>query len=138
MRKLLFATVTLGTLVLCLPASAGEKKTTTFYGYLVDRKCSASVREDPHPEEFIKHHTKDCSLMANCKRQGYALFVKSRWLNLDKQGNKHAIKLLERSKRNSGFYVRATGSIEGGDLLKVQTLSETEEPSADQNDAETK
>jgi hypothetical protein len=64
--------------------------------------------------------------------------VKSRWLNLDKQGNKHAIKLLERSKRNSGFYVRATGSIEGGDLLKVQTLSETEEPSADQNDAETK
>lgn len=137
LRKLLLASVALSAWVLCLPSSAGEKKTTTFYGYLVDRKCSDSVREDPHPEGFIKHHTKDCSLMANCKRQGYALFMKSRWLDLDKQGNKKAIKLLESSKKNSGFYVRATGLIEG-DLLKVQTLSETEEPSAVETEAGTK
>lgn len=123
----------LSTFLFGLACGAAEQ---SFDGYLVDRKCSAAVLGDPHPEDFIKHHTKDCSLMANCKKQGYAIYITPRWLILDKHGNKLAIKLLEKSARRSGFYIRAKGSIEG-DRLTVKTIEEIEEPRSEDS-AETR
>jgi len=119
--------LSLSSFLFCVASDAAEQ---TFDGYLMDRKCSASVLGDPHPEDFIKHHTKDCCLMANCKKRGYAIYVKARWLVLDRHGNKLAIKLLEKSARRSGFYVRACGSVEG-DRLTVKTIEEIEEPATE-------
>lgn len=112
-----------------------EAKQEQFDGYLMDRKCSASMVDDPHPEDFIKHHTKDCCLMANCKKLGYTLFVKPRWLVLDSHGNKLAIQLLEKSQRRSGFYVRILGSVDG-DRLKVKTIKEIEPLLRDEENVE--
>jgi hypothetical protein len=118
----------------CSPCGATEEQ---FDGYLMDRKCSTSVVDDPHPEDFIKHHTKDCCLMANCKKFGYTLFVKPRWLALDRNGNKLAIQLLEKSTRRSGFYVRIRGSVEG-DRLKVKAIKEIEPVVRDEESVEAK
>lgn len=104
-----------------------EAAEQSFDGYLIDRKCMASVLEDPHPEDFIKHHTKDCSLMLNCKKRGYAIYTKRRWLMLDRHGNKLAISLLERSTRRNSFYVRGFGSI-SGQVLRAKKLEEIDEP----------
>ena len=104
-----------------------EASEQSFDGYLIDRKCMASVLEDPHPEDFIKHHTKDCSLMLNCKKRGYAIYTKRRWLMLDRHGNKLAISLLERSTHRSSFYVRGFGSV-NGQVLRVKKLEEIDEP----------
>ncbi|HIA52557.1 MAG TPA: hypothetical protein EYN91_10775 [Candidatus Melainabacteria bacterium] len=48
-------------------ASAAPEPKSIFSGYLVDKQCANSVREDSDPVDFIKHHTKDCSLMINCR-----------------------------------------------------------------------
>lgn len=118
----------------CIPCKATDEQ---FDGYLIDRKCSAWVVDDPHPEDFIKHHTKDCCLMANCKQLGYTLFVKPRWLALDRHGNKLVIQLLEKSQRRNGFYVRICGSVDGN-RLKVKTIKEIEPLFHDKESVEAK
>ncbi len=117
-------------------ASTAKNKSSTFQGYLVDKQCADSVRQDSHPEDFIKHHTKDCALMENCRRNGYTLYVSPNWFDLDKHGSKLAIKVLRNSKRNHGFFVRVDGSVQAG-LLRVKSIVETPEPVSQQH-AETK
>lgn len=96
-------------------------------GYLLDRQCAEHVRDDSDPKSFILHHTKDCALMPNCRAKGYALFVSGKWYELDTHGNELAVKLLLASKKKRGFYVRVSGSAQGN-LLKVETMRESEEP----------
>lgn len=101
-------------------------------GYLVDRQCADSVREDSDPKTFIHHHTKDCALMPNCRAKGYSVYVtpaENKWLDLDKKGNELAVKLLKSSKRRSGFYVEITGT-QQNKVLKTQTIKEIDEPKA--------
>lgn len=102
-------------------------------GYLIDRQCADSVKEDSDPKAFIEHHTKDCVLMVNCCAKGFAIYVTSKaeakWFVLDKKGNELAAKLLKSSKRRSGFYVEVTGTQENK-VLKTQTIKEIDEPKA--------
>lgn len=117
-------------------ASAMPEPKGTFSGYLVDKQCADSVREDSDPVDFIKHHTKDCSLMINCRRKGYSLYVKPHWYDLDKHGNKLAIKLLQNSKRRNAFFVEVEGPAKAG-VLRVKSMKEIPEP-ADLVSPETK
>ena len=106
-----------------------EKK---WQGYLLDRGCAGSVREDSDPTAFVQNHTKDCVLMPNCRAKGYSIYATSperKWLDLDKKGNDLALKLLKSSKRRIGFYVEVTGT-EKKQLLKTQTIKEIDEPKA--------
>lgn len=102
-----------------------KEMATHFRGYLLDKQCSESVRDDALAEEFIKNHTKDCCLMENCRRNGYGLYVKPNWYNLDAQGNKIAVRLLRQSKREHSFLVQVEGSLKGG-VLKVESIKEVD------------
>lgn len=97
-------------------------------GYVIDKQCADSVREDSNPISFIQHHTRDCSLMSNCRALGYCLYSNGKWLDFDKKGNELAIKLLQASKKKSGVFSEATGILEGK-VLKVQAMKEVAEPS---------
>lgn len=103
---------------------------TNWRGYIVDRQCADSVREDSDPRSFIQHHTKDCALMPNCRAKGYSLYADGKWFDFDKRGNQLAIQLLQRSKRKSGFYVDVTGSAQGK-VLRVENIKEIAEPKVD-------
>lgn len=93
----------------------------------MDRQCADSIRQDSDPIMFIKHHTKDCALMPNCRRKGYSLYVPDgKWYELDKKGNELAVKILTASKKKSGFYVRVT-AVAQGKLLKVESMKESAE-----------
>ncbi|MBX9771127.1 MAG: hypothetical protein K2X29_07135 [Candidatus Obscuribacterales bacterium] len=98
-------------------------------GYLLDRQCADSVREDSDPKVFIQHHTKDCALMPNCRAKGYSLYSKHKWLNLDKRGSEIAVKVLKASKRKRGFYVEVTGTLDK-ESLKTASIKEIDEPKA--------
>lgn len=111
-------------------AEAGEVR--KWQGYLIDRQCADTVREDSHPEDFIKHHTKDCALMTNCRRKGYSLYAKPNWFDFDKHGSKLAIKVLQKSKRKDSFYVQVEGSTQAG-ILRVKEIVEIPEPVVQEN-----
>lgn len=120
--RLSFVAVAVFTLVFS-PTSRAAEKVSEFQGFLVDKQCADSVRQDSDPEDFIQHHTKDCALMANCRRKGYVLYAKPNWFDLDKHGSRLAIKVLQKSKRKNGFYVRVKGSAQAG-ILKVKEIVE--------------
>lgn len=122
--------------MLASSAWAEAEPKSTFSGYLVDKQCADSVRDDSDALDFIRHHTKDCSLMINCRRTGYSLYVKPDWYDLDKHGNKLAIKLLQNSRRKNGFYVDVEGSLKTG-VLRVKSMKEIQEP-AERNSPEVK
>ncbi|MFN8656820.1 MAG: hypothetical protein U0105_10820 [Candidatus Obscuribacterales bacterium] len=112
------------------PALAGAQ--TKWQGYLVDRGCADSVRNDSDPTTFVQNHTKDCALMPNCQAKGYSIYATSpecKWLDLDKKGNDLALRLLKASKRRIGFYVEVTGTAKK-QVLKTQNIEEIEEPKA--------
>ncbi|HEY9868424.1 MAG TPA: hypothetical protein V6D08_04610, partial [Candidatus Obscuribacterales bacterium] len=88
-----------------------------WYGYVIDRQCAESFREDTDPRAFVLHHTKACALMPNCRAKGYALFVDGKWYDFDKRGNELAVKLLQTSKRKKGFYVQVTAEARGRVLI---------------------
>jgi hypothetical protein len=134
-KALLVSTVATLTVVFSATSSAAEK-VSKLQGYLVDRQCADSVRGDSDPEGFIKHHTKDCALMVNCRRKGYSLYVKPNWFDFDKHGNKLAVKVLQKSSRRNAFYVQVEGSAQAG-ILKVKEIVEIPEPVV-QDNAETK
>lgn len=102
----------------------GEKVWT---GYLSDTKCSEAVKDDSDPSDFLKHHTKDCALMPNCKSAGYILYSKHEWLKFDDAGNKKAVELLKASKKKRGFFVEVRASREGN-LLRTESIKEIAEP----------
>ncbi|MBX9688621.1 MAG: hypothetical protein K2X27_18070 [Candidatus Obscuribacterales bacterium] len=106
---------------------AGQGK---WQGYLVDRHCAESVREDSEPKVFLQHHTKDCALMPNCRARGYSLYANEKWFDFDKAGNQRAVKILQASKRKSGFFVAVIGTAQGK-VLKVASIKEIEEPKAE-------
>jgi hypothetical protein len=131
MKKL--ATAVCAFLFLSGTTAAFSAALNKWQGYLLDRQCADSVREDADPKVFIQHHTKDCALMPNCRAKGYSVYVASaetdKWLDLDKKGNAMAVKLLKASKRRSGFYVEITG-IRQDKVLKTQSIKEIDEPKA--------
>lgn len=96
-------------------------------GYLIDRQCAESIKDDSDRKTFVVHHTKDCALMPNCRAKGYALFVDNKWYDLDKRGNELAVRILTVSNKKRGFYVRVTGTTQG-QVLKVESMKESEEP----------
>lgn len=100
---------------------------THWQGYLIDRQCAESIREDSNAKAFVLLHTKDCALMPNCKAKGYALFMDGKWYELDKRGTELAVKILTASKKERGFYVRITGAVQGK-LLQVESIKESEAP----------
>lgn len=115
--------------LLFLCPGAARASDRTYFGYLLDKQCSDSVRQDGDPLDFIKHHTRDCCLMINCQRKGYCLFSNGVWLTLDSQGNKLAISTLRKSKKNSAIYVRVHGEAKKS-LLAVKSVTEVDEPTS--------
>lgn len=116
-------------LVLVHSPGLAQSSSITVRGFLVDRQCADSVRHDADPVAFIKHHTKDCALMPNCRARGYCLYAGGKWLNLDARGNKLAIELIQKSKRKRGFFVEMTGRKEERQFV-VQAMTEVAEESA--------
>lgn len=123
------ASVMISIFALTLAANADDQK-QNFRGYILDKKCADSVKDDNDPSAFIEHHTKDCALMRNCKKSGYRLYSKGNWFDLDKKGNELAIKTLEQSKRKNNFYVEVTGKSEGKSL-QVISMKELDKEKAE-------
>lgn len=124
------------TVVAVMTAAIGAEE-QKWAGYLIDKQCAEAVREDPDPTAFVQRHNKDCALMPNCKKVGYSVYSSRKWFDLDREGDALAIKLLQTSKRQNGFYVEIVGS-RSGKVLKVKTIREIAEPQVGGEDRGTK
>ena len=98
-------------------------------GYLVDMLC---VRQ--RKSEGVKlgpAHTKMCLRMPNCVQSGYAVMTPDyQILKFDKSGTDKAMRMLEKSSQDKGFWVSVSGKIEG-DEIKVSKIELLKAPASD-------
>ncbi len=103
-----------------LPVTAADNK---WAGYLVDRSCADNAKANGFGTEYLQTHKKECALNAGCSKEGYSLFSKGQWFQLDKKGSDLARNLLQSSPTKEGHFVMVTGTEDKGQL-KVSTLKE--------------
>jgi hypothetical protein len=99
-------------------------KVQIWRGYIIDKKCADSVKDDSNPKSFVEQHTADCLLM--CKGKGYSLYSQGKWFDLDQKGNQLVLKLLRQSKKARSFYVEITAEVKDK-ILAVQDVKELTE-----------
>jgi hypothetical protein len=113
--------VAAGVAILAGTSVASLAAESRFAGYLYDRSCADNLKaQRMTPDE---HHKKECALNANCSRDGYAVYSKGQWYQLDKKGNELARHLLETTKTEEGHFVVVSGILEKGSI-KVSTIKE--------------
>ena len=92
-------------------------------GILVDKACSGKIVEKGYGA--AKMHTKMCALMDGCKASGFGVVTADgKFLKLDAEGDKQAVKALEATDKNDNITVKVDGEVSGGNL-KVKSLSLT-------------
>jgi hypothetical protein len=114
-----------------LPAFAATAAgpTTTLKGVIIDKACSskAEVRLLPSGIEggmiVAEAHTRECALMPACQKSGYGIFTwDQKFVAFDSAGNRKALEAIKASKKLDDFEAEVTGTLEGSDMIKVESL----------------
>ena len=122
-RMTAIKTLILASLILAgtsLPVTAADNK---WAGYLVDRSCADNAKANGFGSEYLQTHKRECALNAGCSKEGYSLFSKGKWYQLDKKGSDLARNLLQSSTTKESHFVIVTG-IEDKGQVKVSSLKE--------------
>ena len=126
MRKLVVLTLLVGLLVVASSAALAHEK-VKLTGYLVDSMCAAGHTKDK-PEDaakFAAEHTKECSLMEDCVKSGFGVFVDGKCFPFDAKGNEIAKGLVEKTIKKDHIKVIVEGMKHDGKIL-VEKIGETE------------
>ncbi|HZU30098.1 MAG TPA: hypothetical protein VFB79_03230 [Candidatus Angelobacter sp.] len=84
---------------------------STVKGYLVDVACSD---EEGQKAGFGAKHTKDCLLMPECVKSGYAVLTDDKKvIKFDKAGNAKAKQFIAGLKKDKDIKVNVTGTVNG-------------------------
>lgn len=104
----LAACVILTGITIASPSIAADSR---WAGYLLDKSCADNSKSQGFGLDFASTHKKECALNASCSKDGYSIYSKGQWYQLDKKGIQLARKLLESSKSEEGHFVVVTGSL---------------------------
>jgi hypothetical protein len=106
--------------VLLVLAVAGTAAAADIQGILVDRHCSAKIAQEG--QKAAQAHTRECSLMTDCVKAGYAVYTAdSKLIILDSTGNKTAEAALRASQKKNDLRVQVSGVVTG-DKIAVASL----------------
>lgn len=120
------------------PAISADQ-TIHMSGYIVDHMCAPSAKEKKEPLDFLKGHSRECSVMPGCSHDGYDFYSSGKWYRFDNNGTKLARQVLGASKVEAGNYVTVDGTVkqvtaygakglEKQDTIFVTQLKETKAP----------
>ena len=118
----------IGSASILASAVAAWAGSSSWTGYLIDRPCARSYRDDPGALDYVRHHTRNCALMAPCRTAGYVLFAGGAWYDLDRKGNELSVQTIKASSRSRGFFVTVSGELVGK-TIRVKEMKEVAEPS---------
>ena len=106
-----------------LTVSAQDAKPATLKGYVVDQMCAGKMVSKSNATEKAPGHTKECALNDQCAASGYGIFSGGKYYKFDEKGSATAKALIEKSKRESGLYFEAKGTL-GEGTMTLTSLKE--------------
>jgi hypothetical protein len=110
--KLIIAMCALALLVSAQGFAQGGGK-TTLKGYVVDQMCAKGMEKKGNFAEKAPAHTKECALEDACAASGYGIYSDGTWYTFDEKGSTLAKAAIEKSKRETGLWFSATGTLTG-------------------------
>lgn len=84
----------LGIITLCFTVSlafaqetapTNISETVTLKGYIIDNMCASAHKGNL--ADFVKNHTKECTLMPQCVASGYSIFADGKLYKFDQASN---------------------------------------------------
>ncbi|MDD5686883.1 MAG: hypothetical protein PHE88_03505 [Elusimicrobia bacterium] len=103
-------------------AKQADKNVMEFKGIVIDNMCATSNKDKLG--DFVKTHTKECALMANCQASGYSLYTADgQLIGFDKESNPKIVKFLK--NKNSKLQVVLKAKKDGDMLHLVSIKNET-------------
>jgi hypothetical protein len=106
--------------ILLVFAVASLAAAADIQGILLDRHCSAKVAQEG--QKAAQAHTRECALMPDCVKAGYAVYTADNKLFiLDSAGNKTAEAALRSSEKKNDLRVQVSGQVTG-DKIAVAAL----------------
>jgi hypothetical protein len=104
-------------------AKGGSGDPVTLKGYVVDKHCIAHKAGDISAK--ASKMAKTCTLSKTCVASGLGIVSEGKWYTFDAKGSEKAVKVLEKTKGESGTVFEVTGTVEG-DVLTVSSIKEAE------------
>ncbi len=103
----------------------GKSTSHTMKGYLVDKACGSGMAKKA-PDEAMADaakHEKSCALKESCQDSGFGLMSTGVFYKFDDKGDKQALALMKKTKKENAIMVAVTGTLDG-DILKVTSIKE--------------
>lgn len=102
-----------------------EMKGTKLHGYVVDQMCAKSMAKKGNVMQKAAKHTKECALEEACASSGFGLFYDDgKWVKFDEKGDKLALAMLEKSKKENDFMADVVGEVKDGKMM-VASVTES-------------
>jgi hypothetical protein len=97
-----------------------EAKGTKLHGYVVDQMCAKSMAKKGDAMARAAKHTKECALEEACASSGFGLFYDDgKWVKFDENGDKLALGMFEKSKKEKDFMADVVGEVKDGKMAVV-------------------
>jgi hypothetical protein len=93
-------------------------KIETIKGTIIDNAC-AHAQKGKNLDEFVKTHTKQCTLMPQCIESGYSIYSNSKLTRFDKESNLKIVEFLKNPE--SKLHVEITAH-KKGDMLSLVSI----------------
>jgi hypothetical protein len=117
-----------------------EAKGTKLHGYVVDQMCAKSMAKKGDAMARAAKHTKECALEEACASSGFGLFYDDgKWVKFDEKGDKLALGMFEKSKKEKDFMADVVGEVKDGKMAVVsltESMMTSEEMSKGKKNAE--
>jgi hypothetical protein len=108
-------------LMLCAMTFALSAMAADVEGYLLDKACSAEVMQKG--QKAAAGHDKGCAMMGECRASGFGVLTSDgRFLKFDAAGDRQAVGILRKAKKETDLRVKVSGDVQGG-AMKVASLS---------------
>lgn len=99
-------------------ATTPAVETVKLTGYIIDNNC-AGTQKPEQLAEFVKTHTKECTLMPACVASGYSIYADGKLSKFDKDSSAKIAEFLKKPESKLNVVVEAKKAGEELSLVSI-------------------
>lgn len=118
MKRVLYGAFVFSFIVSLAFAQTAAVETVELKGVIIDNMCASMKPEGL--ADFVKTHTKQCALMADCQASGYSIFVDGKLTKFDKESTAKLVEFLSKEDGKLTVVVTANKAADELSLVSIE------------------